>query len=517
MRFFLVLLFAVIPVATTVAQATAELSFTVIPPGPVARGAQLELRLAVRNPTETESSAHVAFFLDTEAADTMVGEQTISIPSREKGLARVWYTANAPAGLHQIRYTLNTPAGTQTGTWPIEFVDSSTPSLPCLQGMWIEPLAVLGGATDSRPETLRKVVKDSVTAMDRLGVRVLIIAYVEYLGYFFYPSGIEFFDGDVQRTSKGPDCSFDMVGAFLAEAHEHGMHVFLGLGRSGDTHLLWEFDKPDWDTRNARALSISKSVANELWQKYGSHPSLYGWYLTHEMNDLARASAYYDPLAHFCKGLVPEKPVLVAPAGTPLITPELLANSAVDIFAYQDAVGAGYVPYQYTYKPQSRIAMLEDSYKQYSAWHAKAGKHCWSDLELWEMDGSQGYGGSYPASFSRVKQQIDIASRYTGMLTGYAYHGYLQPPDVLSEKPLPRAQKLYLDYADYLQGLSLPDASRQEAPGPAGGAKASPKEGPPPTPAPCPGPTFAQKGQCGFRFAAANNARGSEMPPKITK
>lgn len=477
MRLFSVVLLLLIAVVRAVAQATVEPAFTVIPPGPVARGAQMELRLAVRNLTETETSAHVAFFMDAESAAFMVGEQTISLPSRESGLARVWYTPNVPAGAHQMRYTVSTPAGEQKGTWPIEFVDSLTLALPCLQGMWIEPLAVLGGAMDSKPETLRKVVKDSVTAMDGLGVRVLVLAYVEYLGHFFYPSSIEFFDGDVQRLSKGSDCSFDMVGAFLAEADEHGMHVFLGLGRSGDTHLLWEFDKPDWDTRNARALSISKYVADELWKKYGSHSSFYGWYLTHEMNDLARASAYYDPLARFCRGLAPEKPVLVAPAGTPLITPELLESSAVDIFAYQDAVGAGYVPYQYTYKPESRIAMLEDSYKQYSAWHAKAGKHCWSDLELWEMDGSHGYGGSYPASFTRVKQQIDIASRYTGMLTGYAYHGYLQPPDVSSEKPLPRAQKLYLDYAEYLQCLSLPDLPRQETPGPKkSGTKELPKE-----------------------------------------
>ncbi len=451
------MLFVLIPAAGAAPQVTVEPSFAVIPPGPVALGARLEVRLAVQNSADTEMPAHVAFFLDAESPDSMIGEQTITVPAHGKGLARVWHTCNAPAGTREIRYKLKTPSGERTGTWPVEIVDWATRALPYLQGMWIEPLAVLLGAADTKPETLRQAIKDSVAAMDRLGVRVLIIAYVEYLGQFFCPSGIEFFDADVQRTSKGPDCSFDMVGAFLSEADAHGMHVFLGLGRSGDTRLLWEFDKPDWDSRNAKVMDIAKNVARELWQKYGAHRSFYGWYLTHEMSDLARASAYYDPLARYCHELAAEKPVLVAPSGTPVITPELLAASAVDIFAYQDAVGAGYVPYEYTYRPENRIAMLDDIYKRYSAWHANAGKHFWSDLEIWEMDGSQGYGGSYPASFSRVKRQIDIECRYAEVLTGYSYHGFLQSPGASSEKPVAQAQKFYLDYAEYLHSLSSHD------------------------------------------------------------
>jgi len=71
------------------------------------------------------------------------------------------------------------------------------------------------------------------------------------------------------------------------------------------------------------------------------------------------------------------------------------------------------------------------------------------------MDGSQGYEYSYPASFRRVKRQIDIECRYAEMLTGCAYHGFLQPPGASFEKPIAQAQELYLDYADCLGGLSF--------------------------------------------------------------
>ena len=168
------------------------------------------------------------------------------------------------------------------------------------------------------------------------------------------------------------------------------------------------------------------------------------------MNDLSRASAYYDPLAEFCHSLAPRRPVLVAPAGTPVVTKESLAKSKVDIFAYQDAVGAGYVPYKYTYKPEERIATLDELYARYARWHVDTGKRIWSDLEIWEMDGKQGYRAAYPATFERVKRQIAIEAGHVAMLTGYAWHGYMQSPNASAEKPIPQARALFEAYRKFV-------------------------------------------------------------------
>jgi len=94
-----------------VSQATDEPSFTVIPPGPVARGTRLELRLAVQNLADTEMPARVAFFLDAESSESMIGAQTITVSAHGKGLSRVWCTAGAPPGKHEIHYKLETPSG----------------------------------------------------------------------------------------------------------------------------------------------------------------------------------------------------------------------------------------------------------------------------------------------------------------------------------------------------------------------------------------------------------------------
>jgi hypothetical protein len=173
---------------------------------------------------------------------------------------------------------------------------------------------------------------------------------------------------------------------------------------------------------------------------------------THEMADLARSSAYYDPVADHCHALAPEKPVIVAPAGTPVFDSTVLRNSHVDIFAYQDAVGAGYMPYKYTYQPENRIKTLHTLYQRYGGLHTGTRKHFWSDTELWEMDGSKGYGGAYPPPSSRVQRQIEIESQYVEWVTGYECTGFLDPPG--RKKPLKdeRAARLFRAYAAYVRG-----------------------------------------------------------------
>ncbi len=320
---------------------------------------------------------------------------------------------------------------------------------PRLRGMWIEPAAIAMVAKDPSTQTLERCTRESIQTMKSLGVTTLILAYAEYNGTFFYPSEIEFYDQDIQRNVQGSDCPFDVYGVVLDEADRLGMQVFLGLGRGGDTKLLWEFDKSDWKQRNEAAIEVGTRVARELDKTFGRHPSFAGWYLTHEMNDLSRASAYYDPLAEFCHSLAPRRPVLAAPSGTPVVTKELLAKSKVDIFAYQDAVGAGYVPYKYTYKPEERMATLDEIYSRYARWHVDSGKRFWSDLEILEMDGKQGYSAAYPATFERVKRQIEIEAKHVEMLTGYAWHGYMQSPNASAEKPIPKARALFEAYRKF--------------------------------------------------------------------
>jgi hypothetical protein len=437
--------------------------FTVVPPGPVTDRTEVELRAAVAHPERRAGRFHVTFFRERIGAkgagrQPIGPAQEVALPPGAAVLARAWWKTTGEAGDHRLLCRIEdlspeAPGPPTERAWPLEVVPCDTPALPLLLGVWLDPLGLKPDvyAHDAAPGAAD--VRALIRALSRLNVRAVIVTYVEYMGGFFYPSDLSFYDRDVGRKAKGNPLGFDAVGAVLGEADRQGMHVFLGLGRGGDTPLLWEFDKPGWIKRCRTAVDISRRVADDLWDRYKGHPSLYGWYLTHEMADLGRSSAYYDPVADHCHGLAPDKPVLVAPAGTPSYDAAALRASHVDIFAYQDAVGAGYVPYRYTYDPENRLRALDEIYGHYSALHAASGKHLWADLELWEMDGSKGYGGAYPPPFGRVRRQIETEARHVGWVTGYECTGFLDPPGGRASLKDPRARRLFEEYADYARGV----------------------------------------------------------------
>ena len=411
---------------------------TLVPPGPVAAGAAVEVRVAVPDGAAAGATRVVAIEPDGTEHD-LAAER-----GDDPQLLRTWWH---PAGVGTARVRVGFDDGT-TEEHELEVLDVAGPALPWFQGAWLDPFGVSGGYGFTRTPGAEDA-RAMITAMAAVGIRMVVVTYVEYLGTFAYPSDIEFFDHDVGRVASGSVFDFDLVEAVLDQADREGMHVFLGLGRSGDTHLLWEFDDARWDGRNATAIDIATRVADELWRRYGQHPSLYGWYLTHEMNDLARASAYYDPVCAHVAGLAPGAPVLVAPAGTPIVDRDALARSRVDIFAYQDAVGAGYVPNVYTYDPRRRIETLDEIYAGYRAAHRDSGKHLWADLEIWEMDGSVGYTGAYPPSWERVAEQLKIAARHVDLVTAYEWSGFMDHPGSANPRTDPRALELYTRYAAY--------------------------------------------------------------------
>lgn len=401
----------------------------IVPPGPASDGVEVELRVGVR---EAEREGATVEF--------RVGDDPPVVAEADgSGLARTWVSTQGRSGTVDVGWRIIEDRA--SGSASFDVLPSTTRAPTQFGGLWLS-----AGGLNVYPrdgEAQEGDVRAMVAAMHELGARLVVFTYVEYLGGFYYPSSLEFFDRDAGKKVSGMVVDFDAVGAVMQEAERLGMGVMLGLGRGGDTPLLWDFDAQDWEERNRVALDLSRAVVDELWALYGHHRSLYGWYLTHEMNDLARSRAYYDPIARYCKEKAVEKVVMVAPAGTPVLTPADLRETDVDIFAYQDAVGSGYVPYENTWDPERRIAMLDEVYATYRQVHEGTGKHLWADVELWEMDGSQGYGGSYPAAWSRVRRQMDLAAPHVTYLTGYEYTGFLEHPDTRVKLLDRRAAALY--------------------------------------------------------------------------
>ncbi len=426
-------------------------SLTVVPPGPLLPQSRVEIRVALHNPSAAAVAVRVRLSVVAGAASRPVGDETVTVPAGTARLSSAWWTPGDALGALTVQARLDVTGGrARTLSWPLTVLPGTTCAPPWLQGAWLDPLGLLNSVYPRSREVTEQDVRDLVSSLARLGVRALVLTYVEYQGHFFYPSRITFQDRDMQREAAGQWLPFDVLEAVLSQADRQGMHVFLGLGRGGDTQLLWGGLRDR--ERLAAALDLGCRVAAELWERYGSHASFYGWYLTHEMDDLNAAAAYYDPIADACHALAPDKPVMVAPAGTPVISRELLAASHVDIFAYQDAVGAGYRPGEYTYHPETRLAVLDEVFASYRDGHAGVSKHFWADLELWQMAGPT-YAAPFPAEFARVARQIASEARYASFLTGYEVSGFLQDPSAALQLKDPRAAALWRAYEAYLRGV----------------------------------------------------------------
>ena len=133
------------------------------------------------------------------------------------------------------------------------------------------------------------------------------ISTTGYQGLAYYPS--ELFPGRAQVTAHDP------IEAILSEADRLQMNVFLGVGMCA------------WFDFSAASREWHKKVAEELWLRYGHHPSFYGWYIFEETHgslipdegEVAKERyrkeviAFFREFQAFARRLAPEKPVMLAP------------------------------------------------------------------------------------------------------------------------------------------------------------------------------------------------------------
>lgn len=423
------------------AASSPSLRMFVLPHGPVPVGSSVEVIVEVVAPADCGWQG----CLTLDLGPKRMAELPVALVRGERSVVRHRLTPDV-AGRHNVVAT----AG-RTATFElVEAAAVSTRAVPWFGGGWLDPGALsptkgYGFSPDAQAEDLACMVD----TMADVGMGTIVITYVEYTGGFYYPSDIEFFDRDVGHVTQGNHLDWDYVGTVMDVADRRDLRVMLGVGRGGDTPLLWEFEADDWDDRNAEAIELGSRVGAELFSRYGHRQSFGGWYLTHEMNDLARASAYYDPLARALRSHCNAAPVMVAPAGTPIISRDLLAASEVDAFAYQDAVGAGYIPYEYTWDPQRRIETLDEVYAGYSEAHRGSRKQMWADLEVWEMDGSNGYSEAYPPAWDRVQQQLEVASRHVDFVTAYEWSGFMEHDGQRSRRATRAGHQLFAGYRDH--------------------------------------------------------------------
>src|SRR5579864_416314 len=252
-----------------------------IPPSPVTNKVILDVRGAVENNGDADRQYSVSLYLDRESPSALLQNEKVKI--RAHGNAGIYYRHSTDqwAGKHQLILVAEGGGKPVRVTRDLEVRASNIRSTRTIDGAWV------GIAHWSDEEgrywnsTIRKLTDEDwheqIRGMHSLGMDTLVIqeafrnqeyygrndiAETGYKGLAYYAS--ELYPGRAQVAAH------DAIEAILSEADRLQMNVFLGVGM----YAWFDFSKD--------SLDWHKKVAEELWRRYGHHPSFYGWYVSEE-------------------------------------------------------------------------------------------------------------------------------------------------------------------------------------------------------------------------------------------
>lgn len=249
-----------------------------------------------------------------------------------------------------------------------------------------------------------------------------------------YPTSL---DGFAQSSQ------IDVVERALSKADEKGMKVHLGLQTNGDWFNKYTKDE-GWLKQEAE---YSVMFADELWERYGHHESLSGWYLSFELDNVNHPKQknwkmivdYYNAVTPALREKNAEMTLSIAPFfNTSLgMSPSkwqkmweyILSESDIDILALQDGVGAGNAN-------QEKIA----------SWFEATAKACiasektklWADTETFTPSFE-------PVEIDQVIASMEEAAPYVDGFVSFSFSHYISPNSV--------DKHYYADYFEYVENL----------------------------------------------------------------
>ena len=427
-----------------------RVSLTLIPPSPVTDQISLDIRGAVRNAKKSAKSYQVRVYLDHESKAALLHEEELEVAAGSVRGFRFQWLASGHAGRHRLVLVAKSGWTTLRAEQPIEIIPSTLRSTRRLGGAWVDLYHFseregklfnpeLGKMTDAQWREL-------VRAMHEVDQDILVITMMfenfthrgahkidteGYHGKAYYPSKL--FPG------RMPIASADPLEAILGEADRLGMHVLPGVG-------LYAFR--DY---TPGCLEWSKKVAEELWQRYGKHPSFYGWYLSGEKDgslgdaderaEIVKFAAEFTP---HVRRFAPDKPVLLAP-------------NSYHVPGAEDAYRQ-LLPHLDILCPFGFHRMLpgditgEEAATLLQSLCDQAGTHLWMDLESFLFLHDAEGDALIPRPISGLVSDFTRFGNFEKTLH-YEFPGLMSSPSMSRRPGGPASVKLYLDYKEYLENL----------------------------------------------------------------
>ena len=443
-----------------------RISLTLVPPSPVTNKIKIDIRGAVWNNSGKPEDYTIKVYVDNVDDSSCIYSNNLTIAGAGCSGVKFLFDPHKYAGKRNIIMTAHSELGTLTAIEPVRIIDSEIRSTKLIDGGWFE---FFHWSEDEGRFWNSDIIKltnnqwmELVKGMHDIDMNIIIIQelfrnqkYVGehnmdstgYTGIPYYPSTLYPADpsksilDNVQNGKASPVykdwkrlAADQPLESVLAEADRNDMKVFLGVGN----YAWFDFTKG--------SLEWSKKVAKELWEKYGSHKSFYGWYISNEIagnlgTDDARRKElveFFRDFTAYVRTLAPDKPVMLATnchdvKNSNGYYTELLKN--LDIlcpFGFH-RMPAG----DYTGKEVAGI--LQD-------YCDKAGSHLWMDMEVFLFaDGN----ALYPRPIDQVITDLNMFDNFEKICC-YAYTGLMNAGWQTSAPGGERTIRLYNDYMKYL-------------------------------------------------------------------
>lgn len=253
-----------------------------------------------------------------------------------------------------------------------------------------------------------------------------------------------YFETDIYPFPEDMVCK-NPLEVLLDECDKRDMKVFMSCGYYGPcTNAYKNMVSPD-------VTSLAFKAMEQLWNKFGTHKSFYGWYYPDETGAdgyfCEEFITYVNTYGEYIRKIAPGTKTLIAPYGTRKIVADekyidQLKLMNVDFIAYQDEVGV-------------RKSTPEETgayYRSLREAHEKAGKSAiWADVELFDFEGTVYRSALIPSDMERVKKQLEAVSPYVDVILCYQYLGMMNAPSSTAYCGHPDSIKFYEDYRSFIK------------------------------------------------------------------
>jgi hypothetical protein len=283
--------------------------------------------------------------------------------------------------------------------------------------------------------------KRDFEAMDFIGIDTVIIIRGTNRDMCVFPS---------KHTGNTGDP--DLAKLFLDLAAQHHMRLYFGTNDRFIVTPGFYNGKGVADSHVDEEIAITREFIDEVLSRYGGHPALAGWYITHEVPaNLPGVSALLKGIAEYMKQVTPSYPVLMSPffptkwvLNENGMTPDEFKESwrelcknldgMVDTMFFQDGTCA---PYEFT----NYLAAAKEFCDE-------AGIELWNNTET--FDRLQSYRFP-PRDMRTLKSRLDMATPYVSKQVTFEFSHFMSPNSCL-----PGAANLYRRYCETVLGKKSP-------------------------------------------------------------